>query len=123
MFSSGIVKLIDFGTAKEQSAVGKLTDYVGTRWYRAPELLLSSSNYDYSVDIFALGCLMVELFLGRPIFPGTSESDQLSKVVSVLGTPSQSDWPDGHHLSELKGVRFPQMAATPLNTLIKRSVS
>jgi serine/threonine protein kinase len=51
------------------------TEYVSTRWYRAPELVLRSTNYNESVDIFALACIMAELYLGRPLFPGTSEAD------------------------------------------------
>ena len=52
-----------------------MTDYVSTRWYRAPELVLRSRNYNQSVDVFALGCIMAELYLGRPLFPGNSELD------------------------------------------------
>jgi serine/threonine protein kinase len=84
--------LADFGLAKEFKNRGKSggnhTDYVSTRWYRAPELVLRSSNYNENVDIFALGCIMAEMYLGRPLFPGTSENDQLTRIVSVLGTPS-----------------------------------
>ena len=67
------LKLADFGLAKEIKYSQNMTDYVSTRWYRAPELILRSKNYNQSVDIFALGCIMAELYLGRPIFPGTSE--------------------------------------------------
>ena len=86
----GIV-LIDFGLAKEfkKNRGGNQTEYVSTRWYRAPELILRSQTYSESVDIFALGCIMAELYLGRPIFPGISESDQLTRIVTVLGTPSR----------------------------------
>lgn len=64
--------MIDFGSAREieDSNGGQLTDYVGTRWYRAPELLLGSKGYDQAVDVFAVGCIMAELYLGRPLFPG-----------------------------------------------------
>lgn len=70
-----LMKLADFGLAKEmkRSNMGNLSEYVATRWYRAPELVLRSSNYNESVDIFALGCIMAELYLGRPLFPGNSE--------------------------------------------------
>ena len=70
------LKLIDFGSARElnegQAANVPLTDYVGTRWYRAPELILNSKSYDHSVDIFAVGCIMGELYMGRPLFPGSN---------------------------------------------------
>lgn len=70
------VKLADFGLAKDfRNNSGNYTEYVATRWYRAPELVLRSKNYDQSVDVFALGCIMAELILGRPLFPGFSETD------------------------------------------------
>lgn len=52
-----------------------MTDYVGTRWYRAPELILGEKKYDNSIDIYAIGCIMGELYLGRPLFPGTNAQD------------------------------------------------
>jgi serine/threonine protein kinase len=83
------LKLADFGLAKDfRNNRGNHTEYVATRWYRAPELVLRSKNYDSSVDMFALGCIMAELILGRPLFPGFSETDQLTRIVTILGTPS-----------------------------------
>ena len=82
------IKLGDLGLAKEcHFGADEHTEYVSTRWYRAPELIIGTSNYTQSVDVFALGCIIGELYLGRPMFPGTSQQDQLIKVVSVLGTP------------------------------------
>lgn len=71
------LKLGDFGLAKEirEMIPGNLTDYISTRWYRAPELLLRSRSYKESIDIFALGAIMGELYLNRPLFPGNSEQD------------------------------------------------
>ena len=71
------LKLADFGLAKEmkRTSMGNMTEYVSTRWYRAPELVLRSSNYNESIDMFALGAIMAELYLGRPLFPGNSEQD------------------------------------------------
>lgn len=57
---------------------------------------------------------MAELFLGRPIFPGTSESDQLTRIVTVLGAPSRSEWPEGLQVATQKGITFPMIQATPL---------
>ena len=68
-----ILKLADFGLAKEIKYSQNMTEYVSTRWYRAPETILRSTNYNQGIDVFALGCIMAELYLGRPIFPGTSE--------------------------------------------------
>lgn len=70
-WTAKVLKLIDFGSAKDL-AQAPLTDYVGTRWYRAPELLLGGARYDQGVDVFAVGCIMAELYLGRPLFPGSN---------------------------------------------------
>jgi len=84
------LRIADFGLARGRTNDDEeLTEYVVTRWYRAPELILRSQTYTESVDVFALGCIMAELYLGRPIFPGISESDQLTRIVTVLGTPSR----------------------------------
>ncbi|EGR30417.1 protein kinase domain protein [Ichthyophthirius multifiliis] len=106
--SDNIIKLIDFGLAREIRSRPPYTDYVSTRWYRAPEILLRSTNYNSPVDIFALGCIMAELYLMKPLFSGTSEIDQLQKITSVLGTPQKSDWADGYILASQKHFNFPQ---------------
>ena len=92
---------------KDRSA--PLTEYVSTRWYRAPELMLKQTNYSQSIDIFALGCIMAELYLGRPLFPGRTESEQLMTIVTVLGTPTQIEWPEGHQIARAKGITFPNV--------------
>jgi protein kinase len=69
------VKIADFGLAREIRSRPPFTDYVSTRWYRAPEILLRSTNYNSPVDIFACGAIMAELFLLRPLFPGNNETD------------------------------------------------
>jgi male germ cell-associated kinase len=124
------LKIADFGASKDLSdpaTSSQFTDYVGTRWYRAPELLLYSSQfstpYSQAIDIFALGCLMLELYLGIPAFPGSNESDQLNKIFSVLGTPTQSQWPAGYQAAERKGVKFTQFNPVLLTQLIKRDIS
>ena len=105
-----LLKLTDFGIIKEAAAIqlGPFTEYVSTRWYRAPELILKSTRYDYKIDIFAIGCIMAELYLLVPLFPGSSDMDQLNKVIQVLGTPEMSEWYDGYQLAENKGINIPQ---------------
>ena len=88
----GVVKICDFGLAREIRSRPPYTDYVATRWYRAPEIILKQPNYNSPVDIFALGCIMAELYTFKPLFSGTSEIDQLHKIVQVMG--SFSDWPE-----------------------------
>lgn len=85
-----LVKIADFGLAREIRSVPPYTDYVSTRWYRAPECLLKSTNYNSPVDIWALGCIMVELFNLKAIFPGNSEKEVLFKICGVLGVPTNS---------------------------------
>ncbi len=71
-----VLKLADFGLAKStRDKSAQLTEYVSTRWYRAPELALNARQYNQSVDIFALGCIMSEMYIGRPLFPGRTEQD------------------------------------------------
>mmetsp|Transcript_23539 Transcript_23539/g.65439 ORF Transcript_23539/g.65439 Transcript_23539/m.65439 type:complete len:510 (-) Transcript_23539:294-1823(-) len=113
-----VVKLADFGLAREIRARPPFTDYVSTRWYRAPEALLRSSAYNSPLDLWACGGIMAELYTFRPLFPGSSESDQLYKICTVLGPPTQSSWPDGHKLAAKIGFRFPQCAATRLDVLV-----
>ena len=84
-----LVKIADFGLAREIRSKPPYTDYVSTRWYRAPEILLRSTSYNSPIDIWALGCIMAELYMLRPLFPGTSEMDQLFKIISILGTPNK----------------------------------
>ena len=69
------VKIADFGLVKEIRYPTPFTEYVSTRWYRAPENVLGSRSYNYPVDIFALGCIMAELYTFKPLFPGSSEMD------------------------------------------------
>lgn len=115
------VKIADFGLAREIRSAPPYTDYVSTRWYRAPEVLLRSTNYSSPIDVWALGCIMAELYTLRPLFPGSSEIDELFKICSVLGTPSKTEWPEGHKLAANMNFKWPQMVATPLKQLIPNS--
>ena len=89
------LKLCDFGFARliSGSCKEKLTDYVATRWYRAPELLLTQGEYGKEVDYWAIGCIMGELVDGNPLFPGENEIDQIYCIQKVLGnlTEEQMD--------------------------------
>ena len=80
------LKLCDFGLARKAYKGQKnLTDYVATRWYRAPELLINGGNYDSAIDYWAIGCLMGELSDGNPLFPGEDEIDQILCIEKILG--------------------------------------
>ncbi|XP_016152083.1 PREDICTED: serine/threonine-protein kinase MAK [Ficedula albicollis] len=113
-----LVKIADFGLARELRSQPPYTDYVSTRWYRAPEVLLRSSVYSSPIDIWAVGSIMAELYTLRPLFPGTSEVDEIFKICQVLGTPKRSDWTEGYHLASAMNFRFPQCVPISLKTLI-----
>ncbi|KAJ3737085.1 kinase-like domain-containing protein [Lentinula guzmanii] len=91
------LKVCDFGLARSiETTAGKepgvMTEYVATRWYRAPEIMLSFRMYSKSVDIWAVGCILAELISGRPLFPGRDYSHQLDLVLDVIGTPSLDEF-------------------------------
>uniref|UniRef100_A0A8B9KMF5 non-specific serine/threonine protein kinase n=1 Tax=Astyanax mexicanus TaxID=7994 RepID=A0A8B9KMF5_ASTMX len=113
-----LVKIADFGLARETRSRPPYTDYVSTRWYRAPEVLLRSSMYSSPIDMWAVGCIMAELYTLRPLFPGNSEVDEIFKICQVLGTVKKTDWPEGYQLAAAMNFRFPQCVPTPLKTLI-----
>ncbi|NXE69353.1 CDKL2 protein, partial [Calcarius ornatus] len=83
---SGVVKLCDFGFARPLATSGEAyTDYVATRWYRAPELLVGDSKYGRPVDVWAVGSLITEMLTGEALFPGDSDIDQLYHITKCLG--------------------------------------
>ncbi|XP_029041473.1 serine/threonine-protein kinase ICK isoform X3 [Osmia lignaria lignaria] len=113
-----LVKIADFGLAREIRSRPPYTDYVSTRWYRAPEVLLHSTTYNSPIDIWAVGCIMAELYTFRPLFPGKSEIDEIFKICSVIGTPERDDWPEGYQLAAAMNFKFPNFTRTSLNVLI-----
>ncbi|KAH8249439.1 hypothetical protein KR032_009584 [Drosophila birchii] len=115
-----LIKIADFGLAREIRSRPPFTDYVSTRWYRAPEVLLHSTNYGSTIDLWAMGCIMAELYTFRPLFPGSSEVDQLFKICSVLGTPEKNDWPDGYRLAAMIHFRYPDCIKVPLSSVVSR---
>ncbi|KAK2830371.1 hypothetical protein Q5P01_018302 [Channa striata] len=92
-----VVKLCDFGLARslnqiqEDSGNPALTEYVATRWYRAPEILLGSTRYTKGVDMWSLGCILGEMLLGKALFPGSSTINQIEKIMSAIPHPSPED--------------------------------
>uniref|UniRef100_A0A7N5JQ58 cyclin-dependent kinase n=1 Tax=Ailuropoda melanoleuca TaxID=9646 RepID=A0A7N5JQ58_AILME len=81
----GIIKICDFGFARILIPGDAYTDYVATRWYRAPELLVGDTQYGSSVDVWATGCVFAELLTGQPLWPGKSDVDQLYLIIRTLG--------------------------------------
>lgn len=96
--SECFVKLADFGLARsvlsyddETAPVPVMTEYVATRWYRAPEIVLGSSQYSKAVDMWSVGCILGELIIGKSIFPGKSTVNQIELIIDLLGKPKQED--------------------------------
>ncbi|MEE6481063.1 hypothetical protein FKM82_012748 [Ascaphus truei] len=81
------LKILDFGLARHTDS--EMTGYVVTRWYRAPEVILNWMHYTQTVDIWSVGCIMAEMFTGRPLFKGNDHLDQLTEIMKVTGTPTQ----------------------------------
>ncbi|KAJ6703855.1 MITOGEN-ACTIVATED PROTEIN KINASE [Salix viminalis] len=118
LVSKSIIKIADFGLAREVNSQPPYTEYVSTRWYRAPEVLLQSYLYSSKVDMWAMGAIMAELFTLRPLFPGTSEADEIYKICSVIGSPTTDTWADGLNLARTINYQFPQFAGVHLPALI-----
>ncbi|CAJ1072545.1 serine/threonine-protein kinase MAK-like [Xyrichtys novacula] len=113
-----LVKIADFGLAREIRSRPPYTVYVSTRWYRAPEILLKSNSYSSPIDIWAVGCIMAELYTLRPLFPGNSEVEEIFKICQVLGTLKKSDWPEGYNLALALNFRFPKSVPASFRSLI-----
>jgi glycogen synthase kinase 3 beta len=86
------VKICDFGSSKFITSGVKSTPYIVSRYYRAPELLLARNDYDSKIDIFAVGCIMAELFTLNALFPGKSEGLQIFEIIMVMGKPNNKFW-------------------------------
>lgn len=93
----GLIKVADFGLAKTYDFEMKLTSLVVTLWYRAPEILLNQP-YTSAVDVWSVACILAELYEMRPLFPGTSEKNQLERIFELAGTPDI--WPENASLAQ-----------------------
>ncbi|KAE8712351.1 Mitogen-activated protein kinase 6 [Hibiscus syriacus] len=85
------LKICDFGLARVNCESDFMTEYVVTRWYRAPELLLNSSDYTAAIDVWSVGCIFMELLDRRPLFSGRDHVHQLRLLIELIGTPSESE--------------------------------
>ncbi|KAI3928912.1 hypothetical protein MKW92_028439 [Papaver armeniacum] len=113
-----IIKIADFGQARDVGCQSPCSDYVTTRWYRAPEVLLNSDSYNSAVDMWAVGAIMAELYSFSVLFPGENREDQLDKICSVIGSPTHESWAEGIQLANSCGYRFPQVLPCGLSTMI-----
>ncbi|CAL9226506.1 unnamed protein product, partial [Arabidopsis halleri] len=131
---NGVLKIADFGLATffDPHNSVPLTTHVATLWYRPPELLLGASHYGVGIDLWSTGCVIGELYAGKPIFPGKNETDQLHKIFQLCGSPSEDYWtklklqlstplrpmfPYGSHIAETFK-QFPTSVISLLETLL-----
>ena len=100
-FENDVLKICDFGLAVHVKSQVKHENYIGTRWYRAPECVLGSTKYDKAIDVFAAGWILLEFFSEkRPVFKGITSAEQMDEYWKVLGTPTQKQWPEGYKLAK-----------------------
>lgn len=106
-----ILKLCDFGSAKKLVKGEPNVSYICSRYYRAPELIFGCQDYNCIIDVWSVGCVIAELLLGQPLFPGESGVDQLVEIIKVLGTPTKEQiMAMNPNYTEFK---FPQIKAHP----------
>lgn len=128
------IKIADFNLARTVtvSSSEAMTEYVSTRWYRAPEVCLRAPVYGPPVDLFAVGCIIAELYIRLPLFPAESEISLVYSWIKVLGVPDENTWPEGVRLANKAGYSFAAMAdeqygageePTPLESKVRMASS
>jgi len=117
----GVLKIADFGLARGYGIpVKNYTHEVVTLWYRPPDVLLGNKSYLTTVDIWSIGCIFAEMVTGKPLFSGLSESNQLSKIFSIRGTPNETRWPEAFKLPEWNSENFQQYSEENLGTHVPK---
>ncbi|KAJ2354966.1 hypothetical protein IWW50_002117 [Coemansia erecta] len=107
LMARGALRVADFGLARKYSSpLGHMTGLVVTLWYRAPELLMGEKEYSTAVDVWSIGCIFAELFVGEPVFQGRGEIDQINKIFAACGPPTEDNWPDFGQLPNAKMFKF-----------------
>ena len=116
------LKLCDFGSTRGVSSSAPYTEYVSTRWYRAPECILTSGSYGPEVDEWSAGCMLFELLTTRPLFPGKHEIDQIARIHNLLGTPARDVLAQFRRNPNTQiSFQFPQRPAQDLHKLLPKT--
>ncbi|OMJ67284.1 hypothetical protein SteCoe_35601 [Stentor coeruleus] len=113
--------LCDFGSAKRLVRGEPNIAYICSRYYRAPELVLGATGYSTSIDIWSAGCVIAEIFLGKPLFPGESATDQIVEIIKVLGTPTREQLLEMN--PKYHGPKLPDIRGTPWARVFKGKAS
>ena len=97
-----------------------MTDYVATRWYRAPELLLANEKYDAKVEVWSVGCILAEMYLRKPFLMGSDWKNQLFLILDLMGSPSDqdTDFIENDNAKKFLG-NFPKDSKEKLSTVFK----
>ncbi|KAK4510648.1 uncharacterized protein ATC70_005080 [Mucor velutinosus] len=121
------LKICDFGLARgysenDEHNVGFMTEYVATRWYRSPEIMLSFQNYTKAIDMWSVGCIFAEMLGGRPLFKGRDYVDQLNQILGILGTPDEETLCRvGSERAQVYIRSLPRMPKIPFENLYPRA--
>ncbi|KAI1377447.1 kinase-like domain-containing protein [Hypoxylon crocopeplum] len=117
--NTGVLKLCDFGSAKILVENEPNVSYICSRYYRAPELIFGATNYTTKIDVWSTGCVMAELMLGQPLFPGESGIDQLVEIIKVLGTPTREQirTMNPNYMEH----KFPQIKPHPFSKVFRKA--
>ncbi|XP_073248059.1 MAPK/MAK/MRK overlapping kinase-like [Porites lutea] len=123
LIKDDVVKLADFGSCRGVYSKQPYTEYISTRWYRAPECLLTDGYYTHKMDMWSVGCVFFEILSLHPLFPGSNEVDQIARIHDVLGTPSSSILKKLQNKSRSMNFNFPQKSGTGVRVLLPHVTS
>ena len=116
--STNQIYISDFGSAKKCEGEEKNVSYICSRYYRAPELIFSNTDYDSSIDIWSFGCVIAEMFLGKPLFQGDNSVDQLLQIIKILGTPDSEQLSFLNKNNTMNSYQFPIVKPITLSKLL-----
>ena len=112
-----LIQICDFGSAKKLKKGESNSSYICSRYYRAPELIFNAIEYTNSIDIWSVCCVLCEMILGKPFFPGENSIDQLIEIIKILGTPNRNDIKNMNF--NYKYYKFPLVKCFPLKFVFK----
>ncbi|XP_077997469.1 MAPK/MAK/MRK overlapping kinase-like [Glandiceps talaboti] len=113
-----VLKLADFGSCRSVFSKPPYTEYISTRWYRAPECLLTDGYYSYKMDLWSVGCVIFEVMSLHPLFPGSNEVDQIAKIHDVMGTPDNTILNKLRNKNRGMNFNFPEKKGTGIERLL-----
>lgn len=118
LLQDSTLKLADFGSCRGIKSKPPFTEYISTRWYRAPECLLTDGWYTYKMDMWGVGCVMFEVISLFPLFPGANELDQIQKIHNIIGTPHPDILEKMRKRSSHMNFNFPPKVGTGIDKLL-----